>query len=161
MKKWLLVIVLALLGGYLGYLSNFPLGTLLGSLFAVGSIQFVKKNLPIVPVNVKKAIQSVIGGSIGLAFTTHTFDSLTSIWKLAIIVPVLQILFAFVLTIILYKIFHFDIVTSFCSSAPAGMSEITIISEDYGANMPVVIMIHTVRVVVIVTGIPLIILLFQ
>ena len=161
MKKWFLVLILAFTGGLIGYVTHFPLGTLLGALFAVGSFQFRNKNLPIVPVKAKKVIQSVIGGSIGLAFTAETFHSLSSIWKMAFIVPLIQILFSLVLTFILYKIFKFDIVTSFCSSAPAGMSEITIVSEEFGANMPVVIMIHTVRVVVIVTGVPLIVLFFQ
>ena len=160
MDKWILVAVLALAGGTVGFYSGIPLGTLLGSLFAVGGYQFVRKNLPTFSYRAKKVMQSIIGGSIGLAFTTETFNAIQSVWKVALLAPIAHILLAAVMTWMLHRLFHFDIVTSFCSSAPAGMSEVTIISEEFGAQMPIVILVHTIRVIAIVVGVPLIVLLF-
>lgn len=157
MSKWLSILILGLFGGTVGFIINFPLAVLLGALFSVGTVQILTKKLPQFSIETKKVIQCIIGGSIGLAFTTTTFSALSSIWTIAIIVPLLQIIFATFLTFILYKLFQIDIVTAICSSAPAGMSEITIISEEYGAEMPIVILIHTIRVIAIVIGVPIIV----
>ena len=157
MDKWFFILVLGIFGGTIGFITNFPLGVLLGALLCVGIVQILTKKLPQFSIITKKAIQCIIGGSIGLAFTTTAFASLSSIWTVAIVAPLLQIFFAIFLTIILYKLFKIDIVTAICSSAPAGMSEITIISEEYGAEMPIVILIHTIRVIAIVIGVPIIV----
>lgn len=157
MIKWLSILILGLLGGTVGFIINFPLAVLLGALFFVGTVQILTNRLSQFSIGTKKVIQCIIGGSIGLTFTTTTFSELSSIWNIAIIVPLLQIIFSIFLTFILYKLFKIDIVTAICSSAPAGMSEITIISEEYGAEMPIVILIHTVRVITIVIGVPIIV----
>lgn len=160
MDKWIFVAVLAFTGGTIGFYSGIPLGTLLGSLFAVGGYQFVRKNLPTFSFRAKKVMQSIIGGSIGLAFTTETFQAIQSVWKVALLAPIAHLILAVILTWVLHCVFQFDIVTSFCSSAPAGMSEVTIISEEFGAQMPVVIMVHTIRVIAIVVSVPLLVMLF-
>lgn len=55
MDKWIFVAVLAFTGGTIGFYSGIPLGTLLGSLFAVGGYQFVRKNLPTFSFRAKKS----------------------------------------------------------------------------------------------------------
>lgn len=153
---WCLIIILALVGGYIGFLTRFPIGALLGALLFVGGVQVISKKLPLMPIKSKRIIQVFIGGGIGLSFTADTFVVLKTLLLPALIITILQFILAIMMTYVLHKWLNFDLLTALCSTAPAGVNEMVITAERFNANVPLVATIHLYRVVVIITTIPFI-----
>lgn len=157
MKHWIITSFLALIGGIIGYLTNFPLGPLLGALIIIASVQMKTNRLPVLPQKAKRVIQMLLGGSIGLSFTDETFAVLSSIWLPALILPTIQIGFCLLLAVFLIKFLKFDTMTAICSTAPAGMSEMIVLAEQYPVHTPTVVTIHLYRLMLIVSIMPFII----
>lgn len=157
MKKGLIIFVIAFVGALIGYSTGHPIGAFIGSLVSVALIQMKTKKFPPMSLKIKRTIQAVIGGSIGLSFTSETISTLKLIWVPMIIIPVVQLLCSFLLAIILHRFLKLDLATSFCSTNPAGMSEIAIVAEEHGADMPIVATFHLFRILFIISLLPLLI----
>lgn len=153
-KQWFKVGLLGFIGAVIGYTTHFPLGVLLGSAFIISIWKITKNDLLKLPIKVKRVIQVIVGGNIGLAFTNQTFNILKSIWLPAIIISLINIVLALVLALLFYRILKYDILTALASSAPAGMSEMILLAEKYNTNVPTVVSIHLFRVVIIIIVIP-------
>jgi uncharacterized protein len=156
-KPWLIVFVLGFVGAIIGFSTGFPLGVVLGSVFLISIWKLTKNDLPKLPIQAKRIIQVIVGGSIGLAFTNQTFSILKSIWLPAILISLINILLALALAFTFHRLLKFDILTSLASSAPAGMSEMVLLAEKYDTNVSTVVSIHLFRVIVIITTIPFIV----
>ncbi|OLO27862.1 hypothetical protein BTR23_18800 [Alkalihalophilus pseudofirmus] len=159
MKKTILLLVIALVGGGLGYLTNFPIGALLGTLILIVVFNLKFELFTPLPIRKKRLIQMLIGGSIGLTFSGETFAVLSTLWLPALIIASLTIVFSFLLSILLCKILKFDFISALCSLAPAGMSEMLLIAEKHGAYIPAVVTMHLFRIITIITIIPIIVYL--
>lgn len=160
MNIWVKMVLIALTGGIIGYLSGFPIGALLGSFLIIGIIQFRSNKFPSLPLPVKRSIQIVIGGSVGLSFSHETIYLLKNIWAPALILFSLHTLFALLIAYLIVRFLKIDTITALCSAAPAGFSEMLLIAENYNASMTTVIIIHLFRVLLIVTCIPMVLLFF-
>ncbi|WP_158736922.1 AbrB family transcriptional regulator [Alteribacillus sp. YIM 98480] len=158
--RYVLLVVIAATGGLVGLFTGHPIGPLLGSLLSVGLFQLLTKLLPPIPLHSKRLIQAIIGGSIGLSFTYETIQQFVFLLIPIIIIPLLQLVFTLLNAFLLNKWLKIDAVTALCSSAPAGMSEMAIISEKYGANIPTVATFHLFRIIFIVNVIPIVLTLF-
>lgn len=159
MKAYVFLIVLALVGGGLGHYSGIPVGALLGSLLFVALFQMKTKKLPSIPLKIKRAIQIVLGANIGLSLTSETIAVFKEIWLLALVIPIIQLTIAVLLGLLLIRMLKIDAATAFCSSVPAGISEISVLAEKYQANIPLVITVHICRVFFLVFTIPFIVYL--
>lgn len=155
--KYLLLIVAALIAGLAGFMTGFPLGTLLGAMAIVIFINFKTEMYSPLPIRVKRMIQTFIGGSIGLTFTAETFYVLHTLIIPALLISLLTIVSAILLAMILTKLLKVDRTTSICGLAPAGMSEMVLIAEEEQANVPTVVTMHLFRILTIVTIIPIIV----
>lgn len=153
------MIVIAFLGGFLGFLTNFPIGPLLGSLLAIGIYQLKTQEFSSLSTNFQRFIQSLIGGSVGLTVTSETVQSLLSpgLWLVALSIPLFHLVICLFLAFILFKFFKFDIITALCSTAPAGIGEMVLLSEKYNAAQSNVITIHLFRMLIIIILIPIIV----
>lgn len=156
-KPWLKVFLLGFIGAIIGFSTGFPLGVVLGSVFMISIWKITKNDLPKLPIQAKRIIQVIVGGSIGLAFTNQTFSILKSIWFPAILISLINILLAITLAFIFNRFLKYDILTSLASSAPAGMSEMVLLAERYNTNVSTVVSIHLFRVIVIITTLPFIV----
>lgn len=157
MSEWyLVVLVVAVVGGLIGIKLKLPASAMLGSMIAVG-IFTVATGLQVTPPWIKVAAQMVSGGYIG---TTMTRDSLSQMKKMA---PVAVMLLAGMLVInlvvggILYLTSPLDLCTSLFATAPGGLTDMTIISDDLGANSAVVSVFQVVRMSSAIMIFPLII----
>ncbi|MGO4888191.1 AbrB family transcriptional regulator [Anaerobacillus sp. MEB173] len=159
MKQWLMLSCLAITGGIFGFWAGVPVGALLGALVFVAGYQVWTKKLPIIPANMKRVVQVVLGANIGLSFSTDTIEIMKSIWIPALIIPLLQLTFAIGIGFFLIRFLKFDPATAFCASVPAGMSEIAFLAETYQAKLPLVVTIHICRVFFLVITIPFVVFL--
>lgn len=160
MKKFIKMLVIALIGGIVGYFTNFPIGPLLGSLLAIGIVQFKTQVFSNLSLNFKRFIQALIGGSVGLTVNSETIQALLSpeLWLVAFLIPFIHLLICILLAAILVKFFKFDMITALSSCAPAGIGEMVLLSETYNANQSNVITIHLFRMLVIIILIPIIVM---
>lgn len=155
--KVFFLIAVALLGGLIGYLTNFPIGALIGSLLAVAILNFVTNKYPILPLIIKRCIQIFIGANIGLSFTNETFLVLPKLILPGLLITLLTIIFSLILAYLLTRLLQVDRLTAVCGLAPAGMSEMVIIAENYQVNISTVVTMHLFRIITIITCIPVIV----
>lgn len=156
-RKYYLLLLVAGSGAFLGYFTQFPIGTLLGSLTAVIIVNFKTGWFRPLSTAAKRGIQTLVGGNIGLSFSSETFLMLPKLMIPALVVTVLTIAFSLALSFILSRTLHVDFLTALCGLAPAGMSEMVIISEQFNVNISTVVTMHLFRIITIVTIIPIIV----
>ncbi|WP_019152663.1 AbrB family transcriptional regulator [Robertmurraya massiliosenegalensis] len=157
LKQWTLIITMAFMGGFVGYCTQLSLGVFLGSVLVISLWTIFKKNVPKFPLKIKKIVQIIVGGNIGLAFTTETFDLIKQIWLPGLLVSFINTILGLLLAFILHRYLKYDPCTALASSAPAGMSEMSLIAERYETDIPTVLSIHLFRVIVIILTVPAIV----
>jgi membrane AbrB-like protein len=153
--------VTGFIGGLAGLFSGFPIGPLLGAILAIGIVQFKTNQFPELSEKMKMFIQSLIGGSLGLSITSETIQSLLvpEIWLAALLIPILHLIVCILLALILTKFLKVDMITALCSTAPAGIGEMVLVSEKYNASKPTVIAIHLFRLLFIILIVPLLVMI--
>lgn len=161
MKKLIKLISIAFFGGFIGYLTGFPIGALLGSLLAIAFVQLKTQHFSDLSTNFKKMIQALVGGGVGLSIDHDTVQSMLSpeIWLVALIIPFFHLIICLILAAILFKFFKFDLVTALCSVAPAGIGEMVLLGEKYNAVQSNVVTIHLFRMLIIIIVIPIILVI--
>ena len=133
---------------------QFPLPWFLGSLSfcLVASVAA----LPIErPKPLAIPMRCVLGVAIGSAFTPALMDRAGSMaWSLLALIPFM--LFIIWLGMVFYeKIGRFDRPTAFFSAVPGGLTDMTAMAEDSGANPRTVILVQASRILTIVFALPL------
>ena len=151
--------VLALLSGWIGgaifSMLSLPLPWTLGSLTvaAILSLFGVRWTLPKLFRNFTRPIVGVVAGS---AFTLPVVLSIIERWA------VLPILLLFTITVTLLgwlffrRVCRMDNMTSIFASTPGGLSELTLLGDQFGANLRVLVLVHSARVIAVVLTVPFI-----
>ncbi len=161
LKKNVWLLVLGIIGGVLGFLTQFPIGTLLGTLLVIATVNIKFNYFPPLALKTKRKIQILIGASIGLTFSKETFAILTTLIVPSLMIAIITIIISLNLAVMLHKLLKFDLTSALCSLAPAGMSEMVLIAEKYDAYIPAVVTIHLFRIITIITVIPIIVYLLS
>ena len=134
---FLLVLAVAIIGAIVGIKLKLPAAAMLGSMIAV-AIFTVFTNIQATPKWIKVAAQMVSGGYIG---TTMSKESLRQMKKAAPVAAALlfgMLLLNLATGTVLYLTSPLDLCTSLFATTPGGLTDVTIISDDMGANSPVV-----------------------
>lgn len=156
MNKIVITLFVAAVGGLLGVRLKIPAGAMICSMISVG-IYNLFFSQGYIPGDFKIAAQIIIGGMIGLRFTKDTILELKDM-----LIPVIAILigltaFSILLGYLLHKFTGMDLTTALFSTSPGGLADMTLLADDYGADSPKVAMMHTMRLITVVTFIPIII----
>lgn len=152
--KLLYTFGIAFVGGFIGIKLKIPAGALLGAMAAV-AIYNIYSSQAYIPSNIKIAAQIIIGGTIGLGFTMETVNGLKSLILPTFILAGGLAVFCSILGIIIHKTTGMDLMTALFSSTPGGLTNITTVAEAYGADIAIVGLLATIRVVTVVTIFPL------
>lgn len=154
---WFFVVLgCAAIGGIIGIRLKLPASAMLGSMIAV-AVFTVLTDIQATPTWIKVAAQIVSGGYIG---TTMTKDSLGQMKSMA---PTAALLLGGMLVInltvggVLYLTSPLDLCTSLFSTTPGGLTDVTIISDDMGADSPIVSVFQVCRMSAAISIFPLII----
>ena len=152
--------VLTLLSGWIGgaifSMLSLPLPWMLGSLTvaAILSLFGVRWTLPKLFRNFTRPIVGVVAGS---AFTLPVVLAIIERWA------VLPFLLLFTITVTLLgwlffrRVWRMDDMTSIFASTPAGLSELTLLGDQFGANLRVLVLVHSARVITVVLLVPFIV----
>ncbi len=159
MEKILYTLVIAMVGGILGIKLKIPAGALIGAMIAV-AIYNINTGKGDIPPNFKLLAQIVVGGMIGLNFTMETVQGLKELLIPGLILVLGLTIFSLTLGFTISKLTGVDMITALFSTSPGGLTDMTLISEAYGAETPKVALFHLMRLVTVITVMPMAIKLF-
>ena len=157
--KWLFIAISAI-GGLLLSLTGLSIGWMLGTLMAAMLLSFTKpefaggKGIPKYWLNIG---QCILGIELGQKINVSVLTVFQKDWAVIVIMLLLSIIFSLLSGVILWKFSKTDMLTSFFSTAPGGLSAMPGIAEEVGANTAVVSVLQTMRVFLVIFIIPIVV----
>ena len=156
MEKIIYTLMVAFVGGYIGIRLRMPAGAFVGAMFAVAAFNILSGK-GYIPPNFKLVAQIVVGGIIGLNFNMDTVLGLKTLIVPALVLVVGLMGYCIFLGFILSKLTGLDMMTALFSCAPGGLTDMTLISDAYGAQTHKVALLHLVRLITVISAMPLVI----
>ncbi len=154
----LMGLVFATLGGLFGEWTGLAGGVLLFSMMSTIAIKLKFEEVQI-PNIFRRVAQLLSGAYIGYTMTYADVIGLKNLF-----IPILIVVFFYFLNCMfsgymLQKYFKFGLQEGMLSAAPAGASDMALISADIGVSSPRLVMIQVARLIVVVSVFPQVILL--
>ena len=154
--EYILTILVAVAGGYIGKLIGIPAGILLFSMIATAILHLATgKGRMRSPV--KKLAQLFTGAYIGCMLHKSDVLELRFVILPALVVAVVFIGASYFGAWLMRKVSNFNVRESMLATTPAGASEIALLSEDLnisGKNSADIMILHVFRVICVVSIIP-------
>ena len=143
-------------GWILFSLLRLPIPALLGTIAFVGFFRLSGYAIPLSPDFLSPLIQIVLGLYVGSKVTRETIRELKAMLPSVAIIVIWALSVVFVLGFILSRLTYLDPVTAILSSSMGGLPEMTVIALSTQANIAVIIIIQSIRMIVTVVAFPLI-----
>ena len=156
MDKLLITLLVATVGGLLGYNLKLPAGALIGAMVAVGLYNLFFHGARM-PLQMQVIVQIVAGAMIGLRINAGTFADLKAIIFPALIMVFSVVIIGFIIGFMLYRFTGMDLTTALFASAPGGLTEMTLAADSMGAEAPKVAMLQLLRLTCVISLMPFII----
>ena len=154
MDRIIYTLLVGAIGGYLGMKFKIPAGAMIGSMAFVAVFNIFTSS-GYVPANFKIVAQIVIGAMIGLNFTMDSILGLKKIIIPAIVLVIGLTTLSIILGLIIHKFTGLDLKTALFSAAPGGLTDMTIMSESFGAQSNIVALLHLIRLTTVLTILPI------
>ncbi|MFC5452866.1 AbrB family transcriptional regulator [Paenibacillus aestuarii] len=156
MSRFLVTLLLAIVGGVLFTLIHSPLPWLLGPMvFAFIGARVLKKMKPVWPGYLRNTALIIIGYSIGLSFTRETLSEMGLLLPSMLMMTVLLILFSGAIGLIVAKLSGQPLPTVILGSIPGGLSQMIILAEDTkGIDLTIVTFLQVSRLMMIIFIVP-------
>lgn len=145
------------LGGFVFNELGVPVPWLLGSMGAVLTLNLLVGRARPVQRPALLMAQGALGTSVGLTLNTQSLSTLMGLGWVTLVAIVLTMAYGVLNGLLLYRLSSLDFATAMLSSIPGGASEITVLSDDMGADVRVVATLHSARVILVVTVVPILI----
>lgn len=145
----------ALAGGITGYLLHLPVGILTGAMFAVSAMNLAGKQQPPMPGVLRTTAQIGIGIIIAANITSETLRQFTTMAGPVILITLAMLAASLSLGFLLHRMTGWNYPTCLLSTSLGGLSQMSIISEEMGADPLKVSILQTVRLVTILMVFPL------
>ena len=151
----LIALGIAGVGGLAGWKLGIPQGVLLGSLIAISianvSGWFQTQKLPGPALFV---MYILIGIELGAGVDRSTMKALAHAWLPAVLFIIVLIGVTVLSSLVIARFTSLDLPTALFGTSPGAISGITAMAGATGANVAVVVAIHTLRVTALVFAIP-------
>lgn len=150
----LLALLIGALGSVVFVYAHLPLPWFLGALSFCLLASVL--NAPVArPKPLTVPMRAVLGVAVGSAFTPAVLERVGGMaGSLAIFVPFM--VFIIIVSLVFYeRVAGFDRPTAFFSAVPGGLTDMTAMAEDAGANQRAVILVQATRILVVVFALPL------
>lgn len=156
MDKIIYTLIIAAIGGYVGIKLKIPAGAMIGAMVFV-AIYNIKTSQGYIPRDFKLVAQVVVGAMLGLNFNMESILALKKLILPSIVLVVGLTVFSLLLGILIHKITGLDLVTALFSSSPGGLTDMSLLSEAYGAQTHIVALMHLIRLTTVITIFPILI----
>ncbi len=154
LQKVLLLFTIALAGGLTGFFLRMPVGLLTGAMFSVAAAGLTGLDLGRVPPVLRTMAQIGIGVVIASNVTLSTLRQFTLLAGPVILLTVIMVLCSIALAVLLHKMTGWNYPTCLLSTSLGGLSQMSIIAEEMGADPLKVSILQTVRLVSILMVLP-------
>lgn len=148
-----LTLVAASLGAVLFQVLHLPLAFILGSLVGAALVA----NL-VAPMEGGRAMRRVsqlfVGASVGVLLSPEVLEALVRLFPLMLLLAVAGNLFGLLLAVPIAWLSGIDRLSALLSCLPAGMAEMATLAHEVGADEQSVAIIHTLRVIIVLTLVP-------
>ncbi|MEL1135574.1 AbrB family transcriptional regulator [Desulfitobacterium sp. THU1] len=150
-----ITIGLALAGYWLFKKINFPAPSIMGPMIFIGIYQVLGGGLPELSLTIVNIFQLIIGLSLGARINHQKLSDLRKVLRPSLVIAVWTLLSTLGMTFLLLQ-FTPNIATALFSAAPGGISEMTVVALAYDTEVPIVSTYQFVRLVVIISVVPII-----
>src|SRR5471032_720554 len=141
------------LGGALFAWMRTPLPWMIGSLLTMATLRMLGARLEAVPWG-RGLGQLVVGVSLGLYFTTPVMHEVASHWPYFVFLGFASIALGAASALVLVAVGRVDRATAYFASMPGGAADMATMGDRHGAKMDLVAFAHSVRMLLVVTVIP-------
>lgn len=154
LARALVVLGVGAAGGAIFRLLGLPLPWTLGALAAAALLSCARPHL-VLPSGFRGAARPIIGVMAGSAFSPAVVEGVSTWWPMLIL---LSAFFGIVLVsgMLFFRACGFDRTTAFFASMPGGLGEMTLLGSQFGADLRRLVLVHSVRIVIVVTVVPFI-----
>jgi len=163
--RFLPIFIFGLVGGIAALFIGVPMPFLLGGI--VGAASFVlwyerdERKLPKVSRWVRLVSMSIIGAMIGSRFSPELLSILPQFWISGLaLIPFILLAHGGNYTI-MRKLGSYEKIDAYFASLPGGIIDSVALAEEAGADLRVVIAQHFIRIILVVSSIPLLFLFIQ
>lgn len=153
-KGYALLAGVSLIGGTLGYILRLPVGILTGAMFASAATSLLFGELPPMPNVLRTVAQIGIGIIIASNITMSTLHQFVELWLPVVALTAAMLVCSVLLAVLLHRMTGWDYPTCLLSSSLGGLSQMSIISEEMGADPLKVNILQTTRLISILTVLP-------
>lgn len=145
------------LGGLIGMRLRLPAGALVGSMFAVALANGIIDGPPATfPPECRFGLQVGLGILLGSRLKANILSSAKDLWRPVLLCTGMTLGMGIVSALIISHWLGIETLTAFLGSAPGGISDLSLIALDVGAQGTTVVIMHLVRLVSVIVIIPLV-----
>lgn len=155
MIKLAITLIIGLIGGLTAMRLKVPAGAMVGSMLLVAIFNVITGNA-YMPQDVRIITQMAAGAFIGAGIRYKDVLDLKKMIKPAILMIVAMITLDTLMGYIMYNITGIDLVTSLFACAPGGIVDMSLISNDLGADSSKVALLQLVRLMSVMMLFPMI-----
>lgn len=149
-------ILIGFIGGFIGLTMSIPAGEMIGAFIFVAFFNIFVFRLSM-PEKIKRGIQILIGAVVGSGMTMDNVLGLKNLIVPAVMVAIFLLTIGIFIGFLLNKIWNIDINTALVATSPGGLTEMSLIASDVGADVSVVTSLHFARILAVIIIYPIII----
>ncbi len=148
----------ALLGSAIAVKFKVPAGALIGALIAVGGANCLQLfEVPAPPQGTKFILQMGLGILLGATITSDALANLRELWRPALFCTSITLFTGIASGLVISRWLGLEQLTALLASAPGGISDMSLIALDMGAQGPTVLVMHLSRMVGVILVVPLVV----
>lgn len=151
--EFLGVSLLAFLGGYIFKKLRIPAGQMLGAVVVTALLNVFLMEVTYTP-EVKFVSRILAGILIGLRIKREDVRNLKGVYRPLCVLITCMLSYTVGLAFLFSTSADMDLKTALFACVPGGLTDISLMAEDYGANMPQVALVQTVRLLSIMLVFP-------
>lgn len=148
-------IVLASVGGILFKKIGVPGGALTGSMIFVVIFGTITEK-SFFPSSFKAYVQIFAGAYIGAQVKYSFFETVKTLLLPLSLLCIGLIIFTYIVSLVISRTSKLDIISCMLMSTPGGLSEMTLLADEFECDVPKVVVIHTLRVMMVISIFPII-----
>lgn len=153
MIELIITLIIGILGGTIALCLRMPAGAMVGSMLAVTVFSVITGDA-FIPQNVKIFTQISAGAFVGAGIKRKDVLEMKLMIKPAILMITSMITLDLFMGYIMFKVTGLDLVTALFATAPAGIVDMSLISDDFGADTSKVAVLHLIRLVSVLVVFP-------
>jgi uncharacterized protein len=150
LRRWLVVVGLAVAAGALAAVLGVPGGWLLGAMLSTAALSAAGRAPSSLPDSLVLVAHAVIGMAVSARLTSATLQQLVGQWPLVLLIVAALLLLSALIGLALARVAGFDAATGVIGMLPGGAATMVALSDAVGADVRVVTVLQYLRLLLVV-----------